>query len=133
MSEHVNKQPKAEFFDQRHAGNLPLWLPVVGVVALVISIVWGFFDHEQFAYSWLFAFFYFFTLVVGSLFWVLVHHTTDAEWSVVVRRILENVGWLIPALALCFIPVAAFSIRRFLNGGTFPRGLMKSSTKSADI
>ena len=97
--------PKAEFFDQRHAGNLPLVLPVAGALALVVSFIWGWFSPAQFAYSWLFAFGYFFTLIVGCLFWVLVHHATDAEWSVVVRRILENVAWLIPVLALFFIPV----------------------------
>lgn len=108
MSEqtHAITPLKAEFFDQRHAGNLTLWLPVVGGAALVISFVWGYFEPQQFAYSWLFAFMFFFTLVLGGLFWVLVHHATDAEWSVVVRRILENMAWLIPVLALFFIPVA---------------------------
>jgi len=107
MSEqaHSNTQPKAEFFDQRHAGNLPLMLPTAGAVALVISLIWGFFDREQFAYSWLFAFIYFFTLIIGSLFWTLVHHATDAEWSVVVRRVLENVAMLLPYAFLFFIPL----------------------------
>lgn len=110
MSEqaHANSQPEAEFFDRRHAGNLPLLLPVVGVAATVASLAWAFVNREQFAYSWLFAFTYFFTLVVGSLFWILVHHATDAEWSVVVRRALENVAALIPWLALLFIPVLLF-------------------------
>ena len=108
MSEqtHAIAEPKAEFFDQRHAGNLPLVLPVAGAGALIISFIWAYFQPEQFAYSWLFAFTYFFTLVLGCLFWILVHHASDAEWSVVVRRILENVAWLIPVLALFFIPVA---------------------------
>ncbi|MGB8355458.1 MAG: hypothetical protein WCD79_16290 [Chthoniobacteraceae bacterium] len=106
---HVNTQPKAEFFEQRHAGNLPLVLPAVGALALIVSLVWGiFFNPAQLAYSWLFAFTYFFTLVVGSLFWVLVHHTTDAEWSVVVRRVLENVAALMPWLALAVIPVLLY-------------------------
>lgn len=102
---HAHPEPKAEFFDQRHAGNLPMVLPVAGVIALVASIAWGFSNREQFAYSWLFAFMYFFTLVVGSLFWVLVHHATDAEWSVLVRRVLENVATLIPFAFLFFIPL----------------------------
>ena len=107
MSEDTHEPilPKAEFFDQRHAGNLPLVLPVAGGVALIISLIWGFFDRQQFAYSWLFAFIYFFTLTVGSMFWTLVHHATDAEWSVVVRRVLENVAVLIPYLFLFFIPL----------------------------
>lgn len=108
MSEqaHAISKPKPEFFDERHAGSLTFLLPVVGLVALAISIGLGFLNKEQFAYSWLFAFTYFFTLVVGSLFWVCVHHATDAEWSVVVRRILENVASLIPWFLLFFIPIA---------------------------
>ena len=47
---------------------------------------------------------YFFTLAVGGLFWVLVHHATDAEWSVLVRRVLENLGVLVPVTLLFFIP-----------------------------
>ena len=96
---------KAEFFDQKHAGNLNLLLPAAGLGALLICLVWGFFDREQFAYSWLFAFIYFFTLLVGALFWTLVHHATDAEWTVVVRRVLENVAMLIPYVFLFFIPL----------------------------
>ena len=34
-----------------------------------------------------------------------MHHAVDADWSVVVRRQLENITWLFPVLALLFIPV----------------------------
>ena len=111
MSEdtHAIITPKAEFFDQRHAGNLPLVLPLAGGVSILICAVWGFFDPQQFAFSWLFAFTYFFTLVVGSMFWTLVHHATDAEWTVVVRRVLENVAVLIPYVFIFFIPLLFFA------------------------
>ncbi len=124
MSEqsHAISQPKAEFFDQRHAGNLPLWLPVAGGLSILICALWWCFNPAQFAYSWLFAFTYFFTLLVGCLFWVLVHHATDAEWSVVVRRILENVAWLIPVLALFFIPVM-LSHSTLFKWWDIPRGV----------
>ena len=61
--------------------------------------------REQFAHSWLFGFAYFFTICVGGLFWTCLHHATDAEWSVVVRRQLENLGKLLPYFALLFLPV----------------------------
>src|ERR1700722_159209 len=54
---HATSLPKAEVFDQQHAGNLPFVLPIAGGVALLISLVWGFFDREQFAFSWLLLFF----------------------------------------------------------------------------
>lgn len=102
---HDNSTPKAEFFDQRHAGSMLLVLPVVGLLALAGSAVWFVIDRHQFAYSWLFAFFFFFTLGVGSMFWTLVHHATDAEWTVVVRRLPENVARLIWITLLFFIPL----------------------------
>ncbi|MFM8807394.1 MAG: hypothetical protein ACKOJB_00555, partial [Chthoniobacterales bacterium] len=67
---------------------------------------WGGMTYsKQFAFSWLFAFAFFFTICAGSLFWILVHHAVDADWSVAVRRQLENVAWLFPIIALLFIPI----------------------------
>jgi hypothetical protein len=105
MSEHAPAPPKAEVFDPKHAGNLPLAFLAAGVLGLLVSLIGAFVWHEQFAYSWLFAFFYFFSLAIGALFWVLVHHATDAEWSVVVRRLLENFSVLIPVMFVFFIPL----------------------------
>jgi len=105
MSEHATAIPAAESFDQKHAGNLPLIFLGAGGLGILISLIGAIFWPAQFAFSWLFAFTYFFTLCVGSLFWVLVHHATDAEWSVVVRRVLENVATLIPVLFLFFLPL----------------------------
>jgi len=34
-----------------------------------------------------------------------VHHATDAEWSVVVRRQLENIAALLTVLAVLFVPI----------------------------
>jgi hypothetical protein len=107
MSEHAatSSTACAEFFDSGKAGALSMLLALGAVVGIVGSIVLGFFNLNQFAFSWLFAFTYFFTLCAGSLFWILVHHAVDAEWSVVVRRILENVASLLPVMVLFFLPV----------------------------
>ena len=37
-----------------------------------------------------------------------MHHVTDAEWSVVVRRQLENLAMLLPLMAVFFIPILLF-------------------------
>jgi hypothetical protein len=105
MSHHVH-HPTTEVFDQKHAGKVPLILIVASVVGIAISVLGAVRNPEQFAYSWLFAFIYFFTLCVGCLFWTMVHHATDAEWSVVLRRLMENVAVLIPIMSLFFIPLA---------------------------
>ena len=36
-----------------------------------------------------------------------MHHAVDAEWSVVVRRQLENIGSLLVVMAILFIPLLA--------------------------
>ena len=104
MSDH-NPVPEAEKFDPAKAGGLPKLLLIAGVAGLVGSLIVALVSTKQFAYSYLFAFAYFFIICVGCLFWTCVHHATDSEWSVVVRRQLENVAGLIPFLFLFFIPV----------------------------
>jgi hypothetical protein len=68
----------------------------------------GFFaERSQFAHSWLFALFVFFSFAAGSLFWTILHHATDSEWSVLVRRQAENIAGTLPFLALAFLPLVA--------------------------
>jgi hypothetical protein len=66
--------------------------------------------RKQFAFSWLFAFLYFFTILIGCYFWIIVHHATDSGWGVVVRRQMENLAALLPWMVLFFVPL--FFVRR---------------------
>jgi len=97
--------PEGEYFDRSRFAGLSLLLGVIALVALVLCAVGAFVDPHQFSYSWLFAFAFFFTLCAGCFFWTIVHHATDAEWSVVVRRQLENLAALLVILALLFVPI----------------------------
>ena len=65
--------------------------------------------HAQFLFSWLFAFMFFFTISAGALFWTMLHYAVDAEWSVVVRRILETMANSFRWLWLAFVPIAVFA------------------------
>ncbi len=105
MSEHAAPSPKAEIFDSKSATGIARLLGLSAVAGLVILGICAFVNLKQFAFSWLFAVVYFFMLCVGGLFWVLLHHAVDAEWSVVVRRQLENLAGLLKYLAILFIPV----------------------------
>ncbi len=100
------KLPQPEFLDASRSGLPMLICGGVGVVSLIISLVWGFFDTRQFAFSWLFSFTFFFTIAAGGLFWVMLHHATDSAWSVVIRRQAENLANLFPWLAILFLPIA---------------------------
>ena len=105
MSDHGTKISSKEFFDYQGFGGKLLFTVVLAVVSLALAALGGFLSAKQFAFSWLFAFTFFFTIAAGSLFWILVHHAVDADWSVVVRRQLENIAWLFPVLAILFIPI----------------------------
>lgn len=99
--------PAVEDFNPKDAGGLPMILLVAGAVGILGSFL-GFIVpawRQQSAHSYLFSFAYFFTISVGCLFWTCLHHATDAEWSVVVRRQLENLAALIPYLAVLFLPL----------------------------
>jgi hypothetical protein len=105
MSAPASNVTTKEYFDYQGFGGKLLLTVAVAVVSLALAAVGGFFSAKQFAFSWLFAFAFFFTIAAGSLFWILVHHAVDADWSVVVRRQLENIAWLFPVLAVLFIPI----------------------------
>jgi hypothetical protein len=107
MSDHSPElhPPKVETYDIKHAGGLPKAFLTAAVVGIGGSLVGLIFWRHQFAFSWLFAAFYFFTICIGALFWTCLHHATDAEWSVVVRRQMENIAKLLPWFALIFVPI----------------------------
>lgn len=108
MSDHATTEPKPEYFDYKHVGTRFLFVSAVAIAALLLALLTPVFVPElrkQFAYSWLFAFTFFMTICMGGLFWQLVHYGTDAEWSVVVRRQMENLASLLPVMALLFIPL----------------------------
>lgn len=54
--------------------------------------------RETYSYSWLFAFYVFFTLALGGLFWTLLHNASNSSWGVVIRRLPET-------LAIQFLPL----------------------------
>jgi len=107
-------RPEGEYFESARFSGFSLLVGAVALVSLILCLVGAYVEPEQFGFSWLFAFAVFFTLCAGCFFWTVVHHATDAEWSVVVRRLLENMALLMSALAVLFIPVLL--LRRYLYG-----------------
>src|SRR6185369_14226756 len=102
---HAVPTPEGEYFEKSRFAGLSVLLAIVAVVGLGLCVVGAIMSPLQFAYSWLFSFAFYFTLCAGCFFWIIVHHAVDAEWSVVVRRQWENIAWLLPVMAIFFIPV----------------------------
>src|SRR6266446_10017229 len=97
--------PEGEYFETSRFSGLSLLLAGGAVVGLLLCLIGAITSPVQFSFSWLFGFIYFFTLCCGCLFWTIVHHATDAEWSVVVRRQLENIALLVAVMAVFFVPI----------------------------
>jgi hypothetical protein len=90
----------------------PAWLMIIGGLGVLIGwIVPGL--RLQFAYSWLLAYMFFLSICLGALALVLLHHLFDASWSVGIRRIEEHVAFLLPVMALLFIPIAFLAPRLY--------------------
>jgi hypothetical protein len=82
---------------------LPAVLMVLGGILSVVGLLKR---PQEFGYSWLLAFMFFLTLALGALFLTMIHHLTDAGWSVATRRFCEHLGALLfPWLAILFVPV----------------------------
>ncbi len=62
-------------------------------------------DGARAGYSYLFGFYVFLTIALGSLFFVLIQHLTSAGWSVTVRRTAEFLACGLPVFALLFLPI----------------------------
>jgi hypothetical protein len=107
MSErsHTVPTPEGEYFESSRFTGLSFLLGSIAVVTLALCAFGAYVNPHQLSYSWLFAFVFFFTLCAGCFFWTIVHHATDAEWSVVVRRQLENIAALLVVLTLFFVPI----------------------------
>jgi hypothetical protein len=104
----VMPTPEGEYVEKNRFAPLSFVLAIVGLVGLGLSVVGAFVSPHQFSFSWLFAFAFYFTVLAGCFFWIIVHHVVDAEWSVVVRRQLENLAMLLAVMAIFFIPIVIF-------------------------
>ncbi len=103
-----NSTLSAEQFDPALGKKLSSLGFGVSALGLVISAIGFMTSREQFAFSWLFGFMLVFTLCAGALFWTVLHHATDSEWGILVRRQMENVAGILPVLGLFFLPLILF-------------------------
>jgi len=77
----------------------------LSMIGIIFSLIGAAVDHVQFAYSWFFAFYFFFTIALGAFFWVTLHYACDSAWSVLPRRVWENMLGLLPLFFVLFLPL----------------------------
>ena len=124
---HASAPPKEEYFRYTNMGPTLFGLAIGTAVGLVLWLLGAFTNHEsptghdfyskQLLFSWLFAFMFFFTISMGALFWHMVHFAFDAEWTVVVRRLLETMSNSFSVIWIAFIPIliGAHKIYEWMN------------------
>ena len=90
----------------------------IAVLGTVISLYLLFFGPAKwqgtYAYSWLFAFYFFLTLSIGGCFWTLLHNVSNSGWGTSVRRTFENLGSTYPWMFLFGIPLLCPHVQHFL-------------------
>ncbi|OGC10228.1 hypothetical protein A2V82_05855 [candidate division KSB1 bacterium RBG_16_48_16] len=80
-------------------------LPAAAVGLLLLSFIGYFLHPRQFFYSYLTAFVFWLTIGLGALFLTMLHHLTGSVWSVVLRRVYENIMSVVPYFLILLIPV----------------------------
>lgn len=60
---------------------------------------------EHFYFSYLVGYMGVLGICLGALFFVMVQHITRSGWSVVLRRLAENIAGTLPFMLLLFIPI----------------------------
>ena len=90
---------------------VPLILIAVGAVG---GLAGAFVNIQQLGYSYLLAFMFFLSLCLGGLLLTLLHHLFDANWSVATRRVTEHLAWLLPVMAVLFIPIGLLANKIYL-------------------
>lgn len=78
---------------------------IVGIAGLAVSAIGYFLNPAQFFHSYLNAFIFWFSIAMGSLFFVMLHHLVAARWSVTLRRLAENIMMQTPLMLLFFLPL----------------------------
>ena len=78
---------------------------VIAALGVLLSLIAFVVSRPQFYHSWLVAFTFVLTIVLGTLFFVMLQHITRAGWSVAIRRLAEVSASLLPIFAVLFLPV----------------------------
>ncbi len=87
-------------------GTIFLAVGIAGLALGLIGVIVGLVNHDaRPVISWLIGFSFWFSILLGSLFLVMIFHVFDAGWAVIARRQLEHLLGAIKWVALLFVPL----------------------------
>lgn len=99
-------------------------LAMIGGAIVLLGLLLGFWSppawrlHQTIAAAYITAYMFFLSLVLGSLFLVIIHHLLDTYWLVPLRRFLEHIACSVPVLAGLFLPILLVVLSG--NGSVYP-------------
>lgn len=82
--------------------NLCFAMVVLGAIGVIFGALVG---GKQFYFSWLTGWAYCWSMMLGILFFVMLHYLVDAGWDTVIRRPAEQILSAMPVIVLGVIPV----------------------------
>ena len=108
--DHLDKSKVAK------AKTIALGIAGIGTILSLLGLfgVFGEWFQGTYAYSWLFAFYFFLTLSIGGVFWTLLHNVSNSGWGTSVRRTFENLGSTFPWIFLFGIPLLFPQVNQYL-------------------
>ena len=96
-----------------------------GAALAALGLVAGWFSGglmDAFAATYIVAFMFYLSLVLGSLFLVLIHHLFDSYWLVPLRRLLEHLSCQAGIMGLFFVPILGIVLFGSAYAWTQPEG-----------
>lgn len=99
--------------------SISLTVAAVGTIVSLIALFGGFEKwlpklQGTYAYSWVFAYYFFLTLSIGGVFWTLLHNVSNSGWGTSVRRTFENLGSTFPWIFLFGLPLVFPQVNQYL-------------------
>ncbi|MCH9652461.1 MAG: quinol:cytochrome C oxidoreductase [Planctomycetes bacterium] len=94
-------------------GPLPMKVSLGCALLLPVALVLGFTSEngmEKFAFSYLQSTFFFLSISLGALFFVMIQQLTRAGWSVVLRRLSEFISMGVVPLTVLVLPIVLFTL-----------------------
>ncbi|MFD2258007.1 hypothetical protein ACFSSA_15105 [Luteolibacter algae] len=121
MSHHVTSADLAingDHLDKSKVAKVKTICLAVAAIGTLISLYLLFLAPEKirgsFAYSWVFAYYFFLTLSIGGVFWTLLHNVSNSGWGTSVRRTFENLGATYPWVFLFGLPLLLPQVNQYL-------------------
>lgn len=104
----------------QRGSNYPKLALLAGMAGLLVAFIGLFVDPVRYGQSWLLGYTFWFAILIGCLFLVMLSYIFDAGWSTIVRRQWEHVIAGFPWMFLLILPVAIVPLAMAVFGDSAP-------------